>query len=98
MKKQRPEPFMNVRVDKETHARIKQYCIDKDYYLQSFVSDLINRALNNLDSPEVKNKRINDLLEKRKERQIESETKMPDDKEPTNALKGYFDSKNKFNK
>jgi hypothetical protein len=98
MKKQRPEPFLNLKVHKETHSRIKQYCNDNDYYLQSFVTDILNRALDNLDTPEVKQKRIMYLLEQREKRKIEFETKMPDDKEPTNALKGYFDSKSKFTK
>jgi hypothetical protein len=45
MKKQRPEELITLKIDKVTHSRIKQHCIDNDYYMHLFVEEIVNDFL-----------------------------------------------------
>ena len=45
MKKQRPDELITLKIDKVTHSRIKQHCIENDYYIHLFVEDVINKHL-----------------------------------------------------
>lgn len=48
MKKQRPDELTTLKIDKTTHSRIKNHCIQNDYYMHLFVENIINDYLDNL--------------------------------------------------
>ena len=54
MKKQRPEQLTTLKIDKVTHSRIKQHCVDNDYYIHLFVEDILNAYLDKTKNVENK--------------------------------------------
>ena len=54
MKKQRPEQLVTLKIDKVTHSRIKQYCVDNDYYIHLFVETILNEYLDKTKNVENK--------------------------------------------
>lgn len=68
MKKQRPNELITLKIDKVTHSRIKQYCIENDYYIHLFVEDVINKHLDRYEGPKQKKDKIKTMIENRKQR------------------------------
>jgi hypothetical protein len=54
MKKQRPEQLTTLKIDKVTHSRIKQHCVDNDYYIHLFVEEILNAYLDKTKNVENK--------------------------------------------
>jgi DNA-dependent RNA polymerase auxiliary subunit epsilon len=37
-----PPELVTLKVDKETHARVKQYCVENEYWIHLFVEKVLN--------------------------------------------------------
>jgi hypothetical protein len=68
MKKQRPDELITLKIDKVTHSRIKQHCVENDYYIHLFVEDVINKHLDMYEGQQQKRDRIKTMIENRKQR------------------------------
>ena len=45
MKKERPEPLVTLKVNKETQQRVKQHCKKEDYWMNRFVEMVLNEYI-----------------------------------------------------
>ena len=45
MKKERPDLLTTLKINKETHKRVKDYCDENDYYMCRFVETILNDYL-----------------------------------------------------
>ncbi len=56
MKKQNrtyTDPLTTLKVNKETHARVKKYCVENNYWIHLFVESVLNDYLDYQESPEM---------------------------------------------
>lgn len=48
-KKQKAEELKNLKIDRQTHERIKEHCDTNRYWMHIFVENIINEAMDKLE-------------------------------------------------